>query len=480
MAKVSKKPDGLCPECGKDPCVCPDDPMENEDGCKKTKVDEECDKCGLKDGCNKRKGMVDGCKSKVKMDGASRVTRTDWWGPLNESVRETKAFTETPEGFYQGRAAVTCTGVFRYLQPDGSIINEFLPPEEAFKPESLASLALKPLTNGHPKEKVTAENFKKVAVGTVGKDITNDAYNVFADISIQDQTAIDDAKAGRTGLSCGYSTELVESGEVSYPVMGWKDDAYQEIGRTVYKVPGVHLGVPYDKIQTNRVYNHTALVDVPRGGDSLHLRFDGADEPIGTLVPRADGNPAAGPKPNSAQEENRMKKIRLDGAVEHEVPEAVAAHIEKLDGEVSKLTSDKAKADADLAAANAALETVKKDHADLSASIPAKVQEAVASRLALVAKADGFKVAVKHEDSDDQIKVAVVKAAMPTVNTDGMDAIKLDAHFEAACTLLATPKADPVSSQRKDASDGVPPKQEDKADGTDWAGYQASLRDGSK
>ena len=65
---------------------------------------------------------------------------------------------------------------------------------------------------------------------------------------------------------------------------------------------------------------------------------------------------------------------------------------------------------------------------------------------------------MKHEDSDDAIKAAVVKAAMPQVNTDGMDATRLDAHFEAACNLLATPKADPVSSQRKDASDGVPPK----------------------
>ena len=81
MAKVSKKPDGLCPECGKDPCVCPD-PMENEDGCTKTKVDEECDKCGQKDGCQKRKGMVDGCGAKgpkVKTDGAYRVDRIDYW-----------------------------------------------------------------------------------------------------------------------------------------------------------------------------------------------------------------------------------------------------------------------------------------------------------------------------------------------------------------------------------------------------------------
>lgn len=492
MPKSQKTEDatksGICPKCGglMEGGVCgscgytgSEPTALTEDGCQKTKIDGECDACSLKDGCKRRKGMEDGCKDskKTKADGSSRVERIDYWGPLNESVRETKPFTETPEGFYQGRAAVTCTGIFRYLQPDGTVVNEFLPPEEAFKAESLATLALKPLTNGHPKEKVTADTYAKVSVGTVGKDITNDAYNVYADISINSKDAVEDAKNGRTGLSCGYSCNLIEEGEVSYPVTGWDSDAgmYKEIGRTVYKVPGIINGMPYDKIQTDRTYNHLSLVDEPRGGDALHLRFDGADS-VGVLVPRTDGNQAAGAKPNnSAQEESRMKKIRLDGATDYEVHEAVAAHIEKLDGDVSSLTSAKAKADADLAAANAALETVKKDAADLAAAMPSKIQEAVTARLALVQKADGFKVAVKHEDSDDQIKAAVVKAAMPTVNTDGMDSVKLDAHFEAACALLGT--KDASASQRQDASNGIPPKQEDKADGSDWNAYQASARE---
>lgn len=437
MSKSAKKTDDICPKCGKEPCACESESKEMDDGCK---------------------------VPKVKTDGSLRVDRIDYWGPLNNSVEETQAFTETPEGFYKGRAAVTCTGIFRYLQKDGSIVNEFLPPEEAFNEESLETLSMKPLTNGHPKEKVTADNYSKVTVGTVGRNITNDAYNVYADLVIQAKDAVEDAKAGRTGLSCGYSSEVVEEGEVSYPVMRYGLDPVDgewknmEIGRTVYKVPGVINGMPYDKIQTNRIYNHLALVDVPRGGDALHLRFDGADT-IGVPVPRTDGQGAAGTKThNSAQEEHRMRKIRLDGAVEHEVPEAVAAHIEKLDGEVKTATKDKADAEAKLSAANAALETVKKDHADLVASLPSKIQEGTTARLALVQKADGYKVSVKHEDSDDAIKAAVVKAAMPQVNTDGMDATRLDAHFEAACNLLATPKADPVSSQRKDASDGVPPK----------------------
>ncbi len=464
-----------CPKCQQSPCAC-----EEPEGTGSKGMDgvAKCDKCGkpLVDG----KCATDACGTKKpRTDGSSRVERIDYYGDLNRSAETTEALETTASGALMGKAAITCVGVFRYLQADGSIRNEFRPPEEVFRKESLESFELVPLTNLHPKEKVVPSNYKTYAVGSLGEEIEHDAYNVYAELTIQDETAIADVKNGRTGLSCGYSCDVTESGEVSYPIMGWNDDYSQriEVGSTKYPVPGVWGGIPYDAIQTNIIGNHVALVDVPRGGDSLHLRFDGADT-VGVLVPRADGNPAAGSKPNSAQEENRMSKIRLDGATDYEVPEPVAAHIEKLDGTVSQLTSDKAKADADLAAANAALETVKKDAADLAASMPSRVQEAVSARLALVAKADGFKIAVKHEDSDEAIKSAVIVAAMPSVKTDGMDAVKLDAHFEAACALLSAAPArmDSAASQRLDASNGTPAK-EDKEDGTNWAAYQAKARD---
>lgn len=155
-----------------------------------------------------------------------------------------------------------------------------------------------------------------------------------------------------------------------------------------------------------------------------------------------------------------MKKIRLDGAVEHEVPDAVAIHIDALDAKVANLTKDKADGEAKLAAANAALETVKKERDDALFAIPSKIQEGVSARLALVEKADGYKVTIKHEDSDDSIMGAIIVAAMPSVKVDGMDAVSREAHYTAACSLLDAKKQDGDSgasgSQRQSVADGVP------------------------
>lgn len=160
-----------------------------------------------------------------------------------------------------------------------------------------------------------------------------------------------------------------------------------------------------------------------------------------------------------------MKKIRLDGAMEHEVPVAVADHIDALDKKIQSITSEKADGEAKLAAANAALDTVKADAAALAASLPAKIQEGVSARLALTSKADGYGITVKHEDSDDSIKGAIILAAMPSVKVDGMDAVSLEAHYTAACSLLDSKQDGDVGTQRQSVADGVPSKtQTPKAD----------------
>lgn len=152
-----------------------------------------------------------------------------------------------------------------------------------------------------------------------------------------------------------------------------------------------------------------------------------------------------------------MKKIRLDGeTVEHEVPDAVAARFDSMQSELKTLATAKADGEAKLSAANAALETVKADAAAAAAALPTKIQEGVAARLALVARADGFGIAVKHEDSDDSIKRAVIVGAMPSVKADSLEGLSLDAHLDAACSLLEAREDGASNSQRRSVSDGVP------------------------
>lgn len=458
-------------------CPCPNCGEELEDGACKSK---DC-------GYMATKEPEDGCKKpKAKADGTvTRVDRIDYWGPLNQAAEHTEPMAVTASGALKGKAAFTCVGVFRYLAEDGTIRNEFRPPEEVFKEDSLDSWKGVTVTNGHPTEKVGPDNFSRVSVGSIGDRIESDAYNVYAPITVQQSEAIAAVQAGRTGLSGGYSCDMVSSGKVSYPVMGYQRDPIDgeykemEIGRTEYNVPGNWGGIPYDEIQTNIIGNHVALVDVPRGGDALHLRFDSADTEIGIRVPptEAPATKTDGTTPQLRTGGETMKKIRLDGeTVEHEVPEAVATRFDSMKLELASLTKDKADSAASLAAANAALETVKTDAAALAASIPSKVQDAVSARLALVEKADSMGVKVKHEDSDDAIKGAVILAAMPTVKVDDMDSVNLEAHFTAACSILPIRKVDASDTQRQSIADGVPPASADKTDGSDWGTWQAEQR----
>lgn len=490
MSKIAKKPDSeeTCPNCGgeMEDGACKDTACgykaSKEDGCMqhgKEEMDSKvCDACGKKDGCTKM--------PKVKTDGTSRrVDRVDYWGPLNQISERTEPMKALASGALKGKAAFTCVGVFRYLAEDGTIRNEFRPPEEVFKKESLESWELAALTNTHPKEKVTPLTYKGVAVGSLGEEIENDAYNVYAEVTIQDADAIAAVQAGRTGLSGGYSCDMVSEGTVSYPVMGWAEDPADgkwkemETGRTVYKVPGNWGGIPYDEIQTNIIGNHVALVDVPRGGDALHLRFDSADPEVGIRVPPTEApvTKADGTTPQLRTGGETMKKIRLDGAVEHEVPEAVAIHIDALDAKVKTLESDKSTLQAKADSAAEALEAEKKARADEAAGFQVKLDSAVQSRIALVSLAT--KHGVKADGTDAEIRTALILKAFPAAKLDGKDAAYLDARYDGALEILEvedTKREDGVpASQRQSVADGAPVPSE-KTDGSDWGAYQAEQR----
>lgn len=459
MSKNLKNSDDICPKCGKEPCVCETEDPESEelteDGCKKTKIDEECDKCGQKDGCKKRKGMMDGCGKSKKMDSA-RVDRIDFYGPINDKQREewgyTQKFTKTDEGFLKGRAVLTNIGVFQYLQPNGTIRREARLPEEVFSQDSLASLSMKPVTLGHPKEKVSPENADKLKVGSVGSRIDSDGYYVFGDVIVTDAAAIQAVESGEArGMSLGYSCDMEET-------------------------PGNFLGVPFDAIQRNIRYNHDAIVKVPRAGDAAFIRMDSGDEvPVGNLIPspitpEAPATKTDGTTPQLRTGGETMKKIRLDGAVEHDVPEAVALHIDSLDAKVKALDSEKSTLQGKLDSATEALEAEKKARADEAAGFSAKVDAAVQSRIAMVALAT--KNEVKADGTDDEIRKAITLKAFPNAKLDGQDPLYLKARFDCAVEALeaaAKLKEDGSSNSQRQSISDVPAPTGDRSDASDWS-----------
>jgi hypothetical protein len=356
----------------------------------------------------------------------------------------------TAQGYLRADAALTRTGVFDYRRPDGSIRRELRLPEDVFHADSMKSYSLAPLTNDHPPEMLTPENTKKFQVGTLGSEARRDGALVAGQVLFTDATAIDDVKAGKVELSCGYDCDLDEK-------------------------PGVHNGERYDAIQRNIVINHVALVARGRAGSTVRVRLDAGDaeqvEPISTTLPRED----------------HMRKIRIDG-VEYEVSEQVAQAFEK--NEKARLDSIAAK-DAEIAAkaklvdehsrsateakkladtekaradsADSAAKTAEK--ARLDAVDPKHIDGLVKSRTALLTRATavlGSEASSKLDSADEKaIRAAIVGKLVPDVKLDGQSDDYARAIFDIEMKRFDA--ANPAADKLARASAGI----DDKGNRTD-------------
>jgi hypothetical protein len=117
--------------------------------------------------------------------------------------------------------------------------------KEVFSPQSIASIAGKPITDDHPPVDVAPDNWSFYAKGVVmhprrGERELKDF--LVADLMIWDAALIADIDSGKREVSCGYNPDYLA--EV--------DDAGDEI--------------PGRGEQTNILYNHLALVDRGRCG----------------------------------------------------------------------------------------------------------------------------------------------------------------------------------------------------------------------
>jgi hypothetical protein len=347
----------------------------------------------------------------------------------------TTPFQRTTEGFLTGRAIVTSIGVFTYKYDDGTVSRELRTPLEVFDRDSLDSMKLKPVCNDHPKELVTPDNTKELAVGNLGSNVTttdqeldwsgrmtpsnqlSDGLHVAIDMTINRADAIEDVLNGKRALSMGYECELDES-------------------------PGVWCGMEYDRIQRKIRYNHCAIVDAARAGDAAQIHLDSADAVLEIN--------------QSHEEEKSMKTIKIDG-VDYQGDETLVAKYAELvkradaadealkkERESGKTALDKMEADRDTQkdradAAEAEAKRLKEDALD-----PKRLDEAVAEKCALLDAADAAGVEVKNDMADTDIKKAVIMAAFPNAKLDGKDESYIKARYESAIEMLEA-KADGTS-----------------------------------
>lgn len=339
--------------------------------------------------------------------------------------------TVTDKGWVFDNPILTRSGVFIYTRADGSTRREYRPPEEVFKPASLATLKGIPFIVEHTAGFFHEDGERPIA-GTVLGDGVQDGDNLRAPIVIHLPKTLGD----RRELSLAYDLDLEEK-------------------------PGeTPQGERYDAIQRNIRYDHLAGVKRGRAGNA-RLRLDHDDAASGPVETEDKAPP--------------MKKIRLDSGVEYEAPPEVVHAYEtaraSLASTAANVTALQAQVTAQTARAddlNAQL-TTEKGKAE---AIRAEAGKAVRARVELETKATALGATFAADASDRVIREAVVKHLRGDSAVDF--AGKGDEYVAAMFDLVTDERA------RLDAADadnnrhqngqppagggGTPPKRNDNAD----------------
>lgn len=345
--------------------------------------------------------------------------------------------TRTPQGFLRAPFYATRTGVFSYLNADGSVRRELRHPEDVFDPESLASLANIPITDDHPNAKnpnvmlIDSSNARDHLIGFTGHEVKEEGIYVAGYGTIHDQAAIDRVEKGLQELSCGYLCDRE------------------------YK-PGEYNGEKYDVRQRNIRYNHLALVPRGRAGVNVRLRLDSAD------AIQVDSN---------ILEVKSMEKILING-VWHEVSkevadsiraeQAVAKQNEKATAD-AKAALDNEKARADRAegqrdTAQSELVTTKQQLKAVNDSdITEKVNAAAKKRVRVlgVCEKQLAKETMDKADSmsDKDLMIAVIKSKSPNTDLTGKSDDYIEARFDSFAELIVENKKQADDGKEKIAGD---------------------------
>jgi uncharacterized protein len=310
---------------------------------------------------------------------------------------------------------VARTGIQLYLGREvglsgadaNKVIRVYRSEEEVFDKDAMSSFLHRAVTNDHPPEHVTAENFKKYAVGWTGDEWARDGECFRVPMMVADAQAVADYKAGKRELSNGYACELVFGDGVS------------------------PQGEAYDARQTKIRGNHVAIVDAARGGSNLRI----------------------GDK-ETTMNDRTMATLMIDGAalqVDAMLAGVIQAHINRLsqsatdvkalldkaNGDITAMKDAAAKATAEhttaISTKDAEIATLKKQAEDAKVT-PQALDKMVADRNDVVGKAKavmGDKASTLIVDGKTvaEIKKQVVDGALGADQTKDWTATHYDASF---------------------------------------------------
>lgn len=336
---------------------------------------------------------------------------------LSDKVELGSSRVTLDNGFLKVRAKLSRTGIQEYFASElgltdrapNTVIRVWRPPEEVFRPESMASFAGKPVTDNHPANGVTKDNAKSLMRGWSGEKVDQEGDFTAADLIIADADLIGKVEDGKVEISNGYGCEL----EV-------------RAGTT----PG---GETFDAIQHNISGNHIAVVDAGRCGPECRIQ----DQAPLAVADCGCGGQAKAPQ----QKEGRVadiKKITVDG-LPIDATDQSEAIIRRLEGQVQELNGKLTAADAKATTAEAGAKEVKDrleaELATAKAQIPTgdALDKLVAARTQLLADAKRLAPAADFTGKTD---AEVRKIATTAKLGDAAVAGKEDGFFVHAFDML--------------------------------------------
>jgi len=261
-------------------------------------------------------------------------------------------------GYLNINARVARTGIQQYLgaelgRPDLGIVNVYRDEAEVFAHDSLNTFSKLPLTDDHPAEFVTAENWRDLARGVTGDEVLRDGEYLKIGLKIADAATVKAIQDGKRELSVGYSAQIEF-------VDGVAPD-----------------GQRYQAVQKDIRANHIAIVSAGRAGSKARIG-DAWASPITEPTITQTGGPMA---------DSNMKTIVLGDAAVTVAATDVAA-VEKFKQDAAKQLADAvAEKDKAIAAKDAELAKLQAQLDDAKTKIltDAQIDQRVAERADLVA-----------------------------------------------------------------------------------------------
>jgi len=319
------------------------------------------------------------------------------------------------DGYLVADARIARTGIQVYLgsevgREDMATVRVYRPGDQVFSDETMKSAAHRPVTNDHPAEMVTADNWKQHAVGHTGDEIKGEGKFIRVPMMVSDAAAIKDIEAGKRELSAGYVCAL-----------DWTPGTTPD-------------GEAFDAIQKDIRLNHVAIVARGRAGSEVRIG-DGANDG-GKDRSTWGAAPITVADTKGPDMPDNLRKVMVDG-LQVETTDAGAAAIEKLtkdsqaartalaDAETKHAEAIKAK-DADLAKKDAEIDALKAkvlSDADLDKRVQARADLiATVGKIAKDVKTEGL--------SDADIRKAVVTAKLGDTALADKSEAYIDARFD--------------------------------------------------